>query len=113
MTTKDQPGVDSDERHPTQDLDDVVHQRVRLGILAVLDEAGKADFNYVATTLELTNGNLSRHLRVLEDAGLLAIDKRIEDRRPRSWLRLTNAGRKALHAEVALLRALVERVQIP
>jgi DNA-binding MarR family transcriptional regulator len=94
-------------------MDDVVHQRARLGILAVLDEARRVDFNYLAATLDLTNGNLSRHLRVLEEAGLVNVDKRIEARRPRTWLSLTANGRKALHAEVRLLRAVVDRIEIP
>src|SRR3712207_8147482 len=56
--------------HPARRLDDTVHQRVRLGILAVLREARRADFAYLRDALELTDGNLSRHIAVLEDAGL-------------------------------------------
>lgn len=97
------------QAHPTQHLDDVVHQRARLGILAVLAEAGRADFTFVAAALDLTNGNLSRHLRVLEDSGLIAQDKRIEGRRPRTWLKLTPAGRIAFDAELSYLQALVNR----
>jgi len=43
--------------HPSRRLDDAVHQRTRLGILAVLCEAGRADFNYLRETLELTDGS--------------------------------------------------------
>jgi hypothetical protein len=47
----------------------VVHQRIRLGILAVLAEAERADFGYLKSVLELTDGNLGRHLEILRDAG--------------------------------------------
>lgn len=96
--------------HPVNALDETVHQRVRLGILAVLGEARRADFTYVRDALELTAGNLSRHLRVLEDAGLLQIDKTFEDRRPRTWLAITTAGRVALRDEVRALRAIIDQV---
>ena len=55
--------------HPSRQLDDLVHQRVRLGILAVLSEVRRADFVYLRDALDLTDGNLSRHLHVLEEAG--------------------------------------------
>jgi DNA-binding transcriptional ArsR family regulator len=50
---------------------------VRLGILAVLAEADQADFGYLKETLELSDGNLSRHLRVLEEAGYVRIGRAI------------------------------------
>ena len=56
--------------HPSLKLDDTVHQRVRLGILAVLEEAKRADFSYLRDALDLSDGNLSRHIQVLEEAGL-------------------------------------------
>jgi DNA-binding MarR family transcriptional regulator len=96
--------------HPAQRLDDTVHQRVRLGILAVLSEASRADFGYLRDALELTDGNLSRHLAVLEEAGLVKVEKQLEGRRTRTWVQATRAGRRALSAEVAALRELIARV---
>ena len=96
--------------HPAQKLDDTVHQRVRLGILAVLSEARRADFGYLRDELELTDGNLSRHLAVLEQAGLVKVEKGFEGKRPRTWVQATRAGRLALAAELSALRELIARV---
>ncbi len=93
--------------HPTTELDDVVHQRARLGILAVLVEADRADFNFLRTTLSLTDGNLSRHLQVLEEAGCVEIHKVFEGKRPRTWVKTTKRGRDAFARELEALRALV------
>ena len=96
--------------HPAQRLDDTVHQRVRLGILAVLSEVRRADFGYLRGALELTDGNLSRHLTVLEQAGLVEVEKGFEGRRPRTWVVATPAGRKALQDEMHALRELISRI---
>jgi len=98
-------------KHPSQRLDDAVHQRTRLGILAVLCEVGRADFAYLRDALELTDGNLSRNLGKLEEAGYVRPEKVIEGRRPRTWLEATTAGRAALAAELAALRELIEQVE--
>ena len=95
----------------TQGIDDVVHQRVRLGILTVVHEARRVDFNYLRETLDLSGGNLSQHLRVLEEAGLVEIDKVIDGRRPRTWISITRRGRRALLQEVESLKAIVRRVE--
>ncbi len=95
--------------HPSTGLDDVVHQRVRLGILAVLLESKRADFGYLRDALDLTDGNLSRHLQVLADAGLVRLEKTFEHRRPRTWVAATKAGRAAFKAELAALQALIDR----
>ncbi|MGF7120674.1 transcriptional regulator [Rhodococcus sp. TAF43] len=97
--------------HPTNDLDDVVHQRTRLGILAVLSEADSVDFVFIRQTLGLTAGNLSRHLAVLCDAQLIAIDKKESSGRARTWVSITKRGRSAFKAELAILRGLVEAAQ--
>ena len=96
--------------HPAQRLDDTVHQRVRLGILAVLSEASRADFGYLRDALELTDGNLSRHIAVLEEAGLVKVDKKLEGKRTRTWVQAT-AGRRALEEEVTALRDLIARIE--
>ena len=104
---EDRPG-DDPGAHPTNRLDDTVHQRHRLGVLTITAEA-RADFGYLRDALGLTAGNLSRHLTVLEEAGLIQVEKGYEGRRPRTWVRITGAGRAALAAEVAVLDELVRR----
>ena len=96
--------------HPALQLDDTVHQRVRLGILAVLSEARRADFAYLRDALDLTDGNLSRHIAVLEQAGLVKVEKGFEGKRPRTWVEATRAGRRALAAEMKALRELIALV---
>jgi DNA-binding MarR family transcriptional regulator len=96
--------------HPALRLDDTVHQRVRLGILAVLQEVTRVDFAYLRGALELTDGNLSRHLAVLEEAGLVRLEKGFEGKRPRTWVHATRAGRRALQSELKALRELIARV---
>ncbi|MFG2919461.1 winged helix-turn-helix domain-containing protein [Kitasatospora sp. NPDC048298] len=97
--------------HPTNGLDDVVHQRVRLGILAVTKEARQVEFTFLRSTLGLTAGNLSQHLAVLEKAGLVTIDKGYEGKRARTWIQLTKAGKKALSEEIAALKALIQQLE--
>ena len=98
------------ENHPTTGLDEVVHQRARLGVLAMLAEADKVEFGFIQQTLELTAGNLSRHLSTLEKADLVRLEKGYDGRRPRTWVRITAEGRAALKQEVAALRELVARL---
>jgi DNA-binding MarR family transcriptional regulator len=95
--------------HPALDLDDAVHQKTRLALLTVLDEAGRADFPYLKRTLALTDGNLGRHLDVLAQQGLVDIAKGYEGRRPRTWAAITPAGRHALATEMSVLATLLRR----
>ena len=97
--------------HPTVALDDLVHQRTRLGILAVLAEAGRCDFAYLRQTLDLTDGNLSRHLQTLTHAQLITLDKVFDNRRPRTWIEITRTGRAALDRELQAMRELLSRVE--
>ena len=94
--------------HPSRNLDELVHQRVRLGILAVLREADSADFSYLRDTLDVTDGNLSRHLAVLSEAGLVSIHKGYRGRRPHTEIRATRQGRRAFDGHVETLRALID-----
>lgn len=96
---------------PSDEIDDVVHQRVRLGILTICNEVRRVEFSSLRDTLGLTAGNLSRHLAVLEDAGLVDATKTTGRGRPTTWISITKEGGKALRSEVAALRAIVERVE--
>ena len=94
--------------HAIERLDDLVHQRVRLGLMTILDELGEAEFNHLRAQLSLTAGNLSRHIAVLDDAGYVKVRKGIVDVRPRTWVRITKQGRAALTAEIDALRELLK-----
>lgn len=99
--------------HPTAGFDDAAHQPTRLGILVILHEAGRADFGYLKAALDLTDGNLGRHLNALHDSGLVQLSKGFEGRRPRTWAQLTPAGKRALKAELDAMRRLLTRVDTP
>jgi DNA-binding MarR family transcriptional regulator len=97
--------------HPVNGLDEVVHQRVRLGILTIAHEAKRVEFGYLRANLDLTAGNLSQHLAVLERAGLITIEKGYAGKRGRTWISLTKAGRAALAEEIAQLKRLIGTVE--
>ena len=77
------------------DLDEVIHGRVRLGLMAFLSSADAADFATLKARLQLTDGNLSVHLKKLEEAGYVAIDKAFVGRKPQTTVKITPAGRTA------------------
>ncbi|MGI8418808.1 MAG: winged helix-turn-helix domain-containing protein [Nakamurella sp.] len=93
--------------HPTAGLDDVVHQRSRLGVLAILSGGDRIDFGYLRRALDLSAGNLSSHLTMLVQARLVTIEKGYQGRRPRTWVMITQAGRQAYRSEMIVLRSLV------
>lgn len=97
--------------HPASALNDVVHHRARLGILTVLAEVQTATFPYLKSSLGLTDGNLGRHLEVLAGAGLVSIRKGYQDRRPRTWATLTDAGYAALVKEMDALKELLNQFE--
>jgi DNA-binding MarR family transcriptional regulator len=97
--------------HPVSYLDDVVHQRVRLGILTIAHEARRVEFGYLRTSLEVTAGNLSQHLGVLEAAGLITLEKGYAGKRARTWICLTKAGRAALAEEITQLKLLISQIE--
>jgi DNA-binding HxlR family transcriptional regulator len=100
-------GADGGAAHPATGLDETVHQRHRLGILTITSKARQAYFGYLRDALGLTSGNLSTHLTVLENAGLIRVEKGYAGRRPRTWVSITRQGRAALAAEVDALARLV------
>ncbi len=95
-------------RHARLDLDELVHQPVRLSIMATLAHAERVDFAFLREHLGLGESNLSRHLTALEEAGYVRIEKVFERKRPRTWLSLTPPGREAFARHVETLRRIVE-----
>lgn len=88
-------------------IDEVIHGRLRLGIMVYLADAEVADFVELKAALGATQGNLSVHLRKLEDAGYVAIEKSFLGRKPLTRIRITDAGRKAFATYLEALEAVV------
>ncbi|MCG3135199.1 MAG: hypothetical protein HMLKMBBP_02705 [Planctomycetes bacterium] len=87
--------------------DAVLLSPVRLGVVTALLARGEATFSELRELLSVTQGNLGIHLRKLEEAGYVAVEKEFVDRKPRTTCRLTRRGRAALLAHVAALDAAV------
>jgi DNA-binding MarR family transcriptional regulator len=87
-------------------IDDVIHGRIRLGVVAYLSAVESAFFSELRDKVGATDGNLSAHLRKLEDAGYVAVDKSFVNRKPRTRLSLTAAGREAWSAWLTQIEAL-------
>lgn len=88
-------------------IDEVIHGRIRLGIMAYLSGAGMADFNTLKARLQTTDGNLSVHLRKLEDAGFVEVTKSFQGRRPLTRAVMTGAGRDAFVKYLDAMQLLV------
>ena len=88
-------------------IDEVIHGRLRLGIMTYLADAEVADFNTLKAMLNATQGNLSVQLRKLEDARYVAIEKGYLGRKPRTQVRITPAGRAAFAVYLEALGKLI------
>ena len=92
-------------------LNNLIHQPVRLRLMAALaatDPNDQLDFTFLRNHLNLTDGNLGAHLLKLEDAGYVKVTKKFENRKPRTFLRITGAGRDAFEAHVRALQAILK-----
>ncbi|MDV6278549.1 transcriptional regulator [Rhodococcus erythropolis] len=100
-------------KHPAAGLDDLVHQRARLGILAIVSDVDAAEFIYIRDALELTSGNLSAHLKVLSEAGIVRVrkDPVLAGRNAKTWVSITGRGRELLEKEILALKELVRQVE--
>ena len=88
-------------------IDEVIHGRMRLGIMVYLSDAETADFTELKTVLEATQGNLSVHLKKLEEAGYVAIAKSFVNNKPLTRVSITPIGRKAFGAYLDALGGLI------
>ena len=90
------------------DLDRVIHERMRLGIVSALAVNDHLSFNDLKRLLKTTDGNLSVHARKLEEAGYLACEKYFEGRMPKTDYRLTPPGRRALERYLDHMEAIIQ-----
>jgi DNA-binding MarR family transcriptional regulator len=89
-------------------LDLVIHERARLGIMSLLAASGSMSFVELKRHLDMTDGNLSVHLRALEEAAYVEVAKSFVDRRPRTEAAITRKGRAAFKAYVEALGRIVK-----
>jgi len=87
-------------------LDDLIHSRIRLAVMAVLASVERAEFTFLRDKVNATDGNLGAHLRKLEEAGYVSANKRFVARKPVSDYALTRDGRRAFEAYVQQLATL-------
>jgi DNA-binding transcriptional ArsR family regulator len=90
-------------------LNAVIHERARLGIMSVLAARSALTFAELKALLDLTDGNLSVHLRILEESGYVAIEKKFVDRRPLTTVKISKKGRLAFEHYVQVLEEIVKR----
>lgn len=100
----------SREPDPT-DLDRLIHERLRLGIVSALAVNDRLTFNELKNTLKTTDGNLSVHARKLEEANYIACEKYFDGRTPKTEYRLTDAGRRALERYLSHMEAIIRRTR--
>ena len=101
-----------DRSHQTPlELDRLIHERLRLGIVSALAVTDRISFNDLKRLLRTTDGNLSVHARKLEDAQYITCDKTFDGRVPKTEYRLTPAGRKALDKYLAHMEAIIKAVR--
>ena len=89
----------------------LLEHRVRLAACVLLARHEAISFSRLKQVLEENDGSLGTHLRKLEDAGYLQVEKSFRDRRPVTWYQLTDAGRKELNAHIANLKRLIEQIE--
>lgn len=97
-------------------LDQLIHQPVRLRIMSALATVGpetQVEFTYLRDLLKLTDGNLGSHLRRLEDAGYVRLDKTFVERKPRTFIEATAVGRDAFLTHVAALEEVIRGIEPP
>jgi DNA-binding MarR family transcriptional regulator len=94
---------------PYLQLDRVIHEKGRLAIMSMLAAAPELSFTELRDALVMTDGNLTTHIRALQEAGYVAVAKSFQNRRPLTTCSLTAAGRKAFAEYINLLERIVQQ----
>ena len=93
------------------ELNETIHQPVRLRIMATLvtlEQNDEVDFIYLRDLLDVTDGNLGAHLRKLEEAGYITVNKTFVERKPRTYVSATAEGRRIFQEHVAALESILK-----
>ena len=104
-------GVHGGAPHSAHEIDRMIHERLRLGIISALAANESLTFNELKHLVKTTDGNLSVHARKLEDSGYVSCAKSFEGRTPKTEYRLTAAGRRALERYIDHMEALIGRMR--
>ena len=92
-------------------LDRVIHEKGRLAIMSMLAASPELSFTELRDALRMTDGNLTTHIRTLQEAGYVTVAKSYQNKRPLTTVSLTTAGRKAFTAYVDLLEKIVQQTK--
>ena len=103
--------VEASKKQSPLELDRLIHERLRLGIVSALAVNDRLTFNDLKALLQTTDGNLSVHARKLEDAEYITCEKSFDGRVPRTEYRLTAAGRRALEKYLVHMEAIIKAVR--
>ena len=101
----------SDSRQGMEEIDRLIHSPARLTIVRVLAVLAAADFTFLLNQTGLTRGNLSINLGKLEEAGYVAIKKEFVNKIPRTVVRLSSKGRKAVNAYCDQMRQVLDELE--
>jgi len=96
---------------PFFQIDRVIHEKGRLPIMSLLAASPELSFIELRETLKMTDGNLSMHIRTLQEAGLVSVTKSFEGKRPLTTCALTAAGRRAFASYIDLLEEIVREAR--
>ena len=96
---------------PFLQLDRVIHEKGRLGIMSLLAASPQLSFTEMRDTLNMTDGNLTAHMRTLHEAGYVSVTKAFREGRPLTTYALTPAGRKSFSAYIDLLERIVQQTR--
>ena len=94
---------------PFLQLDRVIHEKGRLAIMSMLAASPELSFTELRDTLEMTDGNLTSHMRTLQEAGYVSVAKSYQNNRSLTTVSLTSPGRKAFAGYVSLLEQIVQQ----
>jgi DNA-binding MarR family transcriptional regulator len=98
---------------PFLQLDRVIHEKGRLPIMSLLAASPDLSFREIRDTLQMTDGNLSVHIRTLQESGYVSVTKSYENSRPLTTVALTAKGRRAFVEYIDLLGQIVEQARNP